>query len=140
MSEFLIKTVIAVPALGLALTSFLTMMAVMGKPPDQNRDLARLRRIHKVTGWLFIVLVAPLTALGAEIVARKGDGLPMRGVLHVVLAVTLLALLLQKVLVVRVYRQFLKQAQGLGIAVFSLTLIIVLITAGFYLLRLGAVQ
>ena len=140
MSEYLIKAVLAVAALALAGVSFFTMMAVLGKPPDQNRRVARLRRTHKVTGWMFVAVVAALTAMGGEIIAERGDGLPTRGVFHVVLAVTLLALLVQKILVVRVYRQFLKQAQGLGIAVFSLTLIIVLITAGFYLLRLGAIQ
>jgi hypothetical protein len=137
MSVYLIKSLIAVPALGAGLAAFLSMMSLFGKAPDPQRDLTRLKRFHKICGWTFIALLVPLTVLGATIFARQGDGLPLRGVIHVVLAVTLIALLLQKVLVVRYYRQFLKQAEGLGIAIFSLTLIIVLITAGYFVLHGG---
>ncbi len=137
MSEYLIKCLIAIPTLGVGLAAFLSMMSLLGKPLDPQRDLTRLKKFHKITGWIFIGLLVPLVALGAGILAKQGDGLPMRGILHVVLAVTLLALLLQKVLIVRFYRQFLKQAQGLGIAIFGLTLVIVLITAGYFFLRGG---
>jgi len=137
MSEYLIKTIIAIPTLIFGLAAFLSMMSLMGKPPDTQRDPAKLRRFHKVAGWIFIILVVPLLVLGVDILASQGDGLPLRGVIHVVLAVALLALLLQKVLIARVYRQFLKQAQGLGIAIFSLTLVIVLITAGYYIVHGG---
>ena len=49
-----------------------------------------------------------------------------------------MAIVLLKVLVVLVYRQFLKYAPGLGMAVFVLTLVIFLITAGYYFLPLAA--
>ena len=137
MSEYLIKCLIAVPALAAGLAAFLSMMSLYGKPPDPQRDLTRLKTFHKTSGWIFIVLLVPLSALGADILAKQGDGLPMRGVIHVVLAVTLWVLLLQKVLVVRFYKQYLKQAQTLGIAIFDVTLVIVLITAGYFLLHGG---
>jgi hypothetical protein len=139
MSDVLIKTLIAVPAMGLALTAYLTMMALTGRP-DPGRDPARLRRVHKVSGWAFIALVAVLTAFGLDLVAKRGDGLPLRGVFHVVLAATLLAAIIQKLLVVRVYRGHLKQAQGWGVAIFTLTLVIFIITACFFFLRGGALQ
>jgi len=47
---------------------------------------------------------------------------------------------LLKLLVVRVYRQFLKYAPGLGMAIFTLTMVIFLITAGYFYLRGGALE
>jgi len=48
---------------------------------------------------------------------------------------TLLAVLFLKILAVKTHRQLLKNAPALGMTLFSLTLIIFLITAGFFLLQ-----
>ncbi|MCK7476585.1 MAG: hypothetical protein M0C28_02750 [Candidatus Moduliflexus flocculans] len=59
-----------------------------------------------------------------------GDGMSTRAVFHMVLAETLIALLLLKVLVVRFFKGFVKNAPALGMALFVLTLVVFLITAG----------
>jgi hypothetical protein len=69
-----------------------------------------------------------------------GDGLSVRGTLHFVLAMTLLAVLFLKILAVKTHRQLLKHAPVLGMTLFSLTLIIFLITAGFFFLQTVAAK
>jgi hypothetical protein len=133
MSEYWLKTIFAALLFGAGLTAFLSMMARLGRPGDEAR-LERLRKLHKRAGYAFIVLLAPLAWLGADILAETGDSLSTRGTFHFVLAMTLLAVLLVKVLIVKTYRQLLRYANSLGIALFSLTLVIFLITAGYYIL------
>ncbi|MGZ5468011.1 MAG: hypothetical protein ACXW2H_02595, partial [Candidatus Aminicenantales bacterium] len=76
----------------------------------------------------------PLVAFGAGFLVEMGDGLSPRGALHFVLAAILIAVLLLKFLTVKTYKQMLRYAPGLGMTLFSLTLVIFLITAGYFIL------
>jgi len=139
MSEYLVKSLIGVVFLGTVLTSFFSMMALMGKA-EHGTTPEKLRRLHKRSGFAALVLLAPLVYFGADFLAELRDGLSVRAVFHFVLAAFLLAIILVKVLVVLVYRQFLKYAPGLGMAIFTLTLVIFLITAGYFFRRGGALE
>ncbi|NTV81456.1 MAG: hypothetical protein HGA24_08550 [Candidatus Aminicenantes bacterium] len=134
MSGYWIKTVLASLLLGTGLVSFLTMMARFGRPGDEIRS-ERLRRQHKIAGYAFIALLAPLAYFGAGFLMEMGDGLSPRGTFHFVLAMALVAVLLLKFLIVKTYRQLLRHATTLGMTLFTLTLIIFLITAGFFILQ-----
>lgn len=136
MSDYLIKSLLAVLLLGAALTAFLSMMARFGRPGDEARA-ARLRKIHKTAGYIYIVLLAPLAFFGADFLIETGDGLSVRGTFHFVLAMTLIAVLFLKFLTVKTHRQLLKHAPVLGMTLFSMTLVIFLITAGYFFLRGG---
>ncbi|OGD26688.1 MAG: hypothetical protein A2V57_07845 [Candidatus Aminicenantes bacterium RBG_19FT_COMBO_65_30] len=137
MSDYLIKSLLGVLLLGAGLTSFLSMMARFGRPGDEVRA-ARLRKVHKVAGYAYIALLAPLAFFGAKFLVEMGDGLSVRGTFHFVLAMTLLAVLVLKFLTVKTHRQLLKHAPVLGMTLFSLTLVIFLITAGFFFLQTAA--
>ncbi len=134
MTDYVIKVILAFFLLTAGLVAFLTMSALMGRvehkiPPE------KLRRWHRASGWVFAVLLVPLAFLGLDILAERGDALPLRGVLHFVLAEVLIGLVLLKILFARAYRQFLRFSATLGLAVSVLTLVIFLMTAGFFLLR-----
>jgi heme/copper-type cytochrome/quinol oxidase subunit 4 len=134
MSDYWIKTVLASLLLGTGLVSFLTMMARFGRPGDEIRS-ERLRRRHKIAGYVFIALLAPLAYFGVAFLMEMGDGLSPRGTFHFVLAMALVAVLLLKFLIVKTHRQLLRYATTLGMTLFTLTLIIFLITAGFFILQ-----
>ncbi len=137
MSNYLIKALLSVLLLGAGLTAFLSMMARYGRPGDEGRA-ARLRKIHKASAYVYIALLAPLAFMGADFLIEMGDGLSVRGTFHFVLAMALLAVLALKFLTVRTHRQLIKNAPALGMALFSLTLVIFLITAGYYFLQTAA--
>ena len=137
MSNYLIKSLLGILLLGAGLTAFLSMMARFGRPGDEVRA-AKLRKVHRTAGYLYIALLAPLAFFGARFLADMGDGLSVRGTLHFVLAMTLLAVLFLKFLTVRTHRQLMKNAPALGMTLFSLTLIIFLIAAGYYFLQTAA--
>ncbi len=134
MSEYLVKSLIAVGLLLSGTVAFLSMMTLMGRT-ERQPDPAKIRRIHGVFGYLFILVLIPLVLYGLHFLSEMGDALPLRGVLHVVLAFTLLAIIFLKILVVRFYRQFLKLAPTLGMSVFVLSGVVFLMTAGFFFLR-----
>lgn len=134
MSTMTIKAILAAVFLLAGTGAFLTMMAALGRP-GATGDPARLRRAHRAFGWLTVALLVPLVYLGLDFVREMGDGMSTRGVFHVVLAEALVALLLLKVLVVRFFKGFAKNAPALGMALFALILVVFLITAGFFLLR-----
>jgi hypothetical protein len=134
MSDVIIKTIIAATFLVAGTGAFLTMMALMGKP-ERAGDAAKLRKSHKLFGWAYAALLVPLVILGVNFIEEMGDGMSTRAVFHLVLAVALIALLLLKVLIARFFRGFLKNAPALGMALFVLTIVIFLITAGFMLVH-----
>jgi hypothetical protein len=134
MSDYQIKTILAFLLLGVGLVALLSMMARFGRPGDEARS-ERLRKLHKTAAYIYIALLAPLAIVGVDFLIETGDGLPTRGTLHFVLAMALLTVLFIKLLVVKTYRQMLRYAPALGMTLFSLTLVIFLITAGFYLLQ-----
>ncbi len=134
MSEYWIKTILASLLLGTGLMSFLTMMARFGRPGDEARA-ERLRKLHKISGYVYIALLAPLAYFGAGFLAEMGDGLSPRATFHFVLAMALIVVLLLKFLIVKTFRQLLRYANTLGMTLFSLTLVIFLITAGYFLLQ-----
>ncbi len=137
MSDYLIKSILAVLLLGAGLVAFLSMMARFGRPGDADRS-ERLRKLHKTAGYIYIALLAPLAAFGAGFLIEMGDGLSTRGTFHFVLAMALLAVLMLKFLTVKTHRQMLRYAPALGITLFSLTVAIFLITAGYFILQTAA--
>lgn len=134
MPSFWIKTIIGAAFLIVAVGALLTMMTLMGGG-ERKGDPAKLRKAHKVLGYAYIVLLVPLAVIGLGFVRDMGDGMAVRGILHVVLAEALIAVLLLKWLVVRFFKGFLKGAPALGMTLFGLTMVIFFITAGFVVLR-----
>jgi hypothetical protein len=137
MSGYLVKTLLAVVLLGAGLTAFLSMMARFGRPGDEARS-ERLRKVHRTAGYIYIGLLVPLVVFGAGFLVGEGDGLSTRATFHFVLAAVLLAVVKLKVLTVKTYRQMMRYAPALGMTVFSLTLVIFLITAGYFVLLSAA--
>ncbi len=139
MSLYVIKTIFAFLLLGAGTGAFLTMMARFGRPGDEARS-ERLRRLHKTFGWIYVWLLAPLVVGGAIFLVQMRDGLSIRGGLHFLVAVSLLAILLLKVLTVKTHRQMMSFARSLGMSVFSITLVLFLMMAGYFILIAAAAK
>jgi chromate transport protein ChrA len=132
MSPYFLKTILGAAFLAAALTSFLSMMTLMGKP-EKKTDPAKLKKIHRTAGIVIGILLAPLIYLGARFLAQTGDAMSIRAGFHVVLAITFVVLLILKIAIVRIYRNFLKYAPALGMIIFTLAVIVFAISAGFTL-------
>lgn len=137
MFLYVFKTVFAFLLLCAGTGAFFTMMARFGRPGDEARS-ERLRRRHKAFGWTFVGLLVPLVVAGGIFLVQMGNGLTIRGGLHFLIAVSLLAVLLLKVLTVKTHRQMMSFARSLGMAVYAVTAVIFLMMAGWFVLLTAA--
>ncbi|MBN1223536.1 MAG: cytochrome c [Candidatus Aminicenantes bacterium] len=112
-----------------------TMLTVMGKA-EKKLSTAILRKIHKIAGFIFFLLLITLTVMGTKFWSNSGDQISFRAVLHAVLAGSLFIIFFLKVSIVRFYKQLLKMAPSLGLTVFCLSFVVFFISGGYYGLRL----
>ena len=134
MTFFTIKTILAFVLLLAGLTSFFSMMSLMGKQ-DKKTSPAALRNIHKISGIIFSLTLLALAVLGYQYWVKAGDQISLRATFHTVLALSLVILLFCKIFIAKRYKQFLKFAPSFGLILFVLTFIVFSTSAGFYLLR-----
>lgn len=139
MSFFAIKSIVAGILFIAGLFALLTMLSLMGKT-ERKSSPKSLRRLHKISGLIFTILLLVNGYLGMEYWVEAGDQLSTRAVLHGVLALSLLIILILKIVVVQFYKQFLKFAPVMGMMVFVLTFVVFSISAGYFLLRTICVQ
>jgi len=134
MSMIWIKTLLAGLFLLVVLTAFLSMMSIMGRQ-EKKGDPQRLRRRHKAAGRFAVVLGLALAVMGFRFWSAVGDAAASRVVWHAVLGIGLLTVLLIKLLVVRIYKQFLRFAPALGILLFALAVIVFTVSGGYTIVR-----
>ncbi|OGD31743.1 MAG: hypothetical protein A2V45_15880 [Candidatus Aminicenantes bacterium RBG_19FT_COMBO_58_17] len=134
MSVFLLKSILAIALLITGLSAALAMLISMGRA-EKKANPATLRKVHRVAGYLFALLLLVLAVLGTKIFVSSGDALSHRAVLHAFLALFLLFIFLLKIVLVRFYKSFVRIVPGLGMAVLVLFLVVFSVSAGYFLLR-----
>jgi hypothetical protein len=106
----------------------------MGKQ-EKKENPAKQKKIHKISGIIFSLLLVALAALGYLYWVKAGDQISLRATFHAVLALGLIILLFIKILITTKYKKFLTYAPTLGLILFSLTFIVFSTSAGIYILR-----
>lgn len=131
MSFFLLKSTLALFLLASAFGAALTMLTIMGKA-EKKANPQTLRKIHKFSGRLFLLLLIPLIFLGMRHWSDIDDQASGRAVFHAVLAWGLITVFLIKVAVVKMYKQFLRFAPTLGLLLLGFVIVVFAISAGYY--------
>jgi len=134
MSFFMMKSILSVALMVTAVIALAAMMSLMGKS-EHKRGPDSLRRAHRLWGYVSVILVVLISYFCITHVAAVGDAVPVRGVLHGVLALFLIVGIVIKIAIVRSYRQFLKYVPVMGMALFSLIFVVVATSAGYFLVR-----
>lgn len=134
MSFFLIKSILALLLLASGVAAVVSKLSTMGQS-DRKISPQTSRKIHKFSGWLFLLLLLPLLFLGMGHWVKLGDGASTRAVFHAVLGLGLTIITFFKVVIAKFYKQFLKFAPVMGIVVFCFAFVVFSISAGFYTLR-----
>ena len=131
MTIFFTKSLLSLALLAGAVLAFYSMFEVFGRGAAQ-RCIDRLKRFHKITGYLYL-LIFLLSYLCIGFAAASQAEPSPRAALHILLALAIIVLFLLKVLFVRIYRQFYSQAKTIGILMGVITFVLVGISGGFYL-------
>ena len=134
MSIFLIKSILALIFFAAALISYLAMMIQMGVP-EKKINLASLRRVHKWSGFAFVLLLIIISYLCIRYLFAGGDQIAARAVFHSILSLFLLVIVFLKLTIIRFYKLFMKYVPALGMTVFSLSFVLTASSAGYYFLR-----
>lgn len=124
-----LSTIVSIVFLVLGAVSAGTMMMRLGR---QSTDPAFLI-IHRVAGWLFVLLFVVMTAVMTERMTRHWEALSALNTMHGTLAVALLLLLALKVIIPRFFPGFAKHLFLLGLSTFLLAFTMVGVSAGHYL-------
>jgi len=128
------KVIVAVVLLVTSLGAALSMLTLMGRK-EKSMSVGALKSVHRIAGWLTVLLALVNGYLGAKYIAMVGDGMSTRGALHGLVALGLLSALLIKLLIVKRFKQYLTMVPALGMIILALMLVVIGTSAGFYLVR-----
>jgi mono/diheme cytochrome c family protein len=129
-----LKLAVSIIFIAVGTVAVLTMLYVMGRP-EKKISPGAMRNTHRVMGIIFTLLLLLLGWIGARFVGTMGDGMSLRAVFHAVLAVSLVAVLLMKILIVKFYRELMRFVPTMGLIVFALALVVFFTSAGFHFAR-----
>jgi hypothetical protein len=109
---------------------------------DLRRFHAARDRIyaHRIAGYLFIALFCFMTWFMLLRVEDTPDELPLRSMLHILIATVLAPLLLVKVVIACYYKSFTSALVPLGLTIFTLGVVLIASSAEPYLLRRAVVK
>ena len=125
------KVVLGLFLLAACCVALVAVLELLGRGERKGASPGASRAVHRVAGHAFALLLAALVVLGARRLSVTGDQMPLRAVFHMVLALGIVAVLVVKVLIARLYRPLLRLAPALGLLLFVLTFVVVAISAGF---------
>lgn len=134
MSLFLLKSILATFFMLTGLIAVICMLTLMGRS-DLKISTTILRRLHKVSGFVFFILLIIISYFCIKHWIMAGDNLSTRAIFHAVLALVLFAVLLIKILIVQFYKQLIRLAPALGITIFCMAFVVFSLSAGYYFLR-----
>ncbi len=134
MSFFLLKSILGSIFLLAGIASVLSMFILMGKQ-GLKISAVFLRRFHKITGFVFFILLLVISYFCIKYWIMAGDNISTRAVFHGVLAFVLFIVLIMKILIVQFYKQLLRFAPALGMTIFCMAFVVFSTSAGYYFLR-----
>jgi len=113
------------------------VMLEASRPVRNGMTRTRLIGLHKVGGYLFVILLCIMAYGMSQRLAGVGmtGHLPTHAVLHIVLVLVLVPLLLVKILIARRYQHSHSSLKALGIAIFVISFALVALPTLSELLR-----
>lgn len=107
----------------------------------QKGSSTRLIQAHRIGGYVFAALFCVMTYYMVLRLRDIPDELSARPMTHMILALVLIPLLFVKILIARFYKSsFYSALLPLGLTIFSVSFVLVAMTAGPYLLRRATVE
>ncbi len=134
---FLTKSILALVVTGLAILNLVVMLELLGRTGEKSFNPKKLRLIHRVIGYLFILLFLLISYFCITIMRGMGQDLPVRAALHGLFAVATFFLLSLKITLVRFYKKYYQMAVPMGLGVFILILTTTATSAGYYFTMRG---
>ena len=134
---FLTKSILTLILTGLAIVNVVVMLELLGRTEERRFNPKKLRQIHRVSGYFFMLLFLFISYFCIKIMRGMGQDLTARAALHGLLAVATFFLLCLKITLVRFYKKYYAMAVPMGLGVFILLLTTTATSAGYYFTMRG---
>ncbi len=132
MPIYLFKSILSIFVAISALLAIFTMFEVFGRA-DRKFSAAGMTRLHKINGYIFLLLSIYVAYLCLKILVGTRGELATRVVVHSVFALSVFLLLALKIVINRVYRQFYGQLKPMGLVLALLAFGLVGTSGAYYL-------
>ena len=129
---FFTKSILSLILLGMGILNMIVMLQILGRTGEKKSDPKRLRMIHRVNGYLFILFFLVISYICIKIMRGMGQDLNPRAALHATIASATFFLLCFKILIVRHYKKYYSMGVPMGIGVVLLLLVTTATSAGYY--------
>lgn len=133
MSIELLKSILSTIMIAIALGQMFIMFELFGRDVVRY-DAARLKRIHRINGIVFIVLYFFIAYFCLGYIISKKEELSPRISFHAVIALSVILLLFLKISFIRFYRQFPAKILTLGPVIALLTVVMMALSGGYFFL------
>jgi cytochrome c len=132
MPLFLYKSILTIPLFVLMLIALFTMFEIYGRT-EKRFDAGVLRLVHRINGFFFLALFLYLGFVCLQFVVDTRTDMTPRATFHAVFALAALALIMFKILVVHLYREFYAKLPVAGLLIALFTFVAIATSAGYYL-------
>jgi hypothetical protein len=132
MTIFFLKSLLSLLLFAIAAVAMYAMFGALGRntPPPSTE---RLKSLHKAGGYLYAALFVFISYLCIGFAAASRSDPSPRAALHIVFALSIIALFLLKVMYVRFFRRFYGEVKTIGVIMGIFTFVLVGLSGGFYL-------
>jgi len=134
----LFKSVLSLIVLAVALFSMWSMYEVWGSLKSEGKNIARLKKLHRLSGILYSVLFLFISYYCFKYMALSRVEPGPRAVFHAVFSLSIAVLLILKVSYIRIWKKYYARAQMLGTLIGLITLGMIGTSAGYYFLVTNA--
>jgi cytochrome c2 len=132
MTIFLLKSLLSLLLFTVAAAAMYAMFEALGRNTPSS-STGRLKRFHRVSGYLYVAIFVLISYLCIGFAAASQADPSPRAALHIVLALSIMALFVLKVLYVRLFRQFYSHVKIIGVIIGVFSFVLIGLTGGFYL-------
>ncbi|GAB4433705.1 MAG: hypothetical protein OHK0040_04430 [bacterium] len=108
------------------------MSEILGRQ-EKRFDVAKLKRLHKINGSIFILLFIYISYHCLNYIIQTKVELTPRASFHFIFAITIISFLLIKISIIHIYKQFYQYVKIFGLSIAILTIGLTS-TSGFYYL------
>lgn len=115
------------------------MLELKGKPKDRLHARAFVLT-HRLLGYLFVAIFIFMLVSMVKKVGTYQYELNTKAVIHIALAISIVPLLILKIAIARKYKVFTSHLLILGTGIFTLSAVLVMLTAGYYYLHRADVR
>jgi mono/diheme cytochrome c family protein len=130
--SLLLKSFFSLIMFAQVLIALFSMLEIIGRE-ERLFNPRGLRILHRVNGYIFLILAFIISYYCMPFLKATQGKISARVTLHSLFAIGVIAMLIVKIMFIRMYRKFMAKAPAFGLTIFFLSLGLIASSGGYYL-------